>query len=88
MGHYHPDIILGDHTSPKLIIFQIMHPRFGRVVRTVGVWDVAVKPARLQAQWVRDRYFAGCPMPWRESYLPGRDDEFLREWRERTAQRG
>jgi len=81
---YQPLVILGSPDAPKLVIFQVMYPKNGRVLVTIGVWDVTVEAARLKAARERDRRHPGCPMPWRQSYVPGRDDSFLGEWRART----
>jgi hypothetical protein len=79
---YQPLVILGSPDDPKLVIFQVMYQKNGRVLVTIGVWDVTVEAAR-----ERDRRHPGCPMPWRQTYVPGRDDSFLGECRARTRTR-
>ena len=81
---YQPLVILGNPDDPKLVVFQVMYPKNGRALVTIGVWDVTVKAARLKAARERDRHHPGCPMPWRQTYAPGHDDNFLGEWRART----
>jgi ribosomal protein S16 len=58
---------IGDKEDPhnKLVVFQIMYPKRGSVLCTLGVWAPTVKDAKALARKFRDENYAGCPVPWR-----------------------
>jgi hypothetical protein len=66
MAWEHRTIDIGDkETAGRLVVFQIMYPKRGSVLSTLGVWAATRKEATELALNYRNANHAGCPCVWR-----------------------